>query len=98
MVVAALANDECATFKPSQIGYDTAWVYFRRIGEIGKDILQSLLRQNVSIPTLPVDYAVGTPLFFCGFCCRDWSMKREALRLLNFSCRPVGMHGLVEIL
>ena len=83
MVAAALANDECATFKPSQMGYDAAWVYFRRINELGKKILQSLLRQNASMPTFPVDYAVGTPLFFCGFCCRDWSVRREAMRLLK---------------
>ena len=71
MVIAVLANDEGTTLKLSQTGYDAAWVYFRRVNEFGKKILQSRLRQNVSRPTFPIDYAVGTPLFFCGFYCRD---------------------------
>ena len=71
MVAAALADDEDAIFKPSQMKYDAVLVYFRRINELGKKILQSLTWQNASIPTLPIDWAVGTPLFFCGYYCRD---------------------------
>ena len=83
MVTAALTNGESVTSKPSQTGYDAALVYFRRTNEFGKKILQSLIRQNTAIPFFPIDYAVGTPLFFCAFRCRDWSTRREALRLLK---------------
>ena len=83
MVAAALADDEGATFQPSQMKYDAVWAYFRRANEVGKKILQSLIRQNASMPTFPIDTAVGTPLFFCGCYCRDWSTRREALRLLK---------------
>ena len=83
MVAAALADDRGAIFKPSQMKYDAVWSYFRRINEFGKKIVRSLMRQNASIPILPIDSAVGTPLFFCGFYCRDWSMRRDALRLLK---------------
>ena len=83
IVAAALGEDEGAIFRPSQMKYDAAFAYFRRVNEFGKKILQSQARQNVSAPTFPIDYAVGTPLFFCGFYCRDWSTRREALRLLK---------------
>ena len=83
MVAAALADDDGAVFKPSQMKYDTVWAYFRRINEFGKRILQSLIRQNSSTLILPIEWAVGIPLFFCGYYCRDWSMRREALRLLK---------------
>ena len=83
MVAAALANDEAAIFEPSQMAYDALWEYFRSINELGKKMLRSLMRQNGSMPILQIDWAVGTPLFFCGFRCRDWSIRREALRLLR---------------
>ena len=83
MVAAALADDKGAIFKPSHMKYDAVWAYFRRINEFGKRILQSLIRQNASTPILPIEWAVGTPLFFCGYYCRDWSTRREALRLLK---------------
>ena len=83
MVAAALADDQGAIFKPSHMKYDAVWSYFRRINEFGKKFLQSLLFRNASIPILPIDSAVGTPLFFCGFYCRDWSTRREALRILK---------------
>ena len=83
MVAAALADDQGAIFKPSHMKYDAVFVYFRRINEFGKKILQSLIRQNASMPSFPIDFAVGMPLFFCGYYCRDWSTRREALRLLK---------------
>ena len=83
MVAAALVNYESSIFKPSQMGYDAVWAYFRRINEFGKKILQSLVRQNASVPDFPIGPTVGTPLFCCGCYCRDWSIRREALRLLK---------------
>ena len=83
MVAAALADNKGAIFKPSHMKYDAVFVYFRRINQFGKKIVQSLIRQNASIPILPVESAVGTPLFFCGYYCRDWATRREALRLLK---------------
>ena len=83
MVAAALADDKGAIFKPSHMKHDAVFAYFRRINEIGKKVLQSLLRQNASMPISPIEHAVGTPLFFCGYYCRDWSTRREALRLLR---------------
>ena len=71
IVAAALADDQGAIFKPSHMKYDAIFIYFRRINEFGKKIVQSLIRKNDSIPNLPIDWAVGTPLFFCGFYCRD---------------------------
>ena len=82
VMVAAALTDDGAIFKPSQMRYDVLWIYFRRINELGK-ILQSQIRQNISVPAFPIDEAVGTPLFFCGFYCRDWSIRREQLRLLK---------------
>ena len=67
-----------------QMSYDGLLIYFRRINDFGKKVLQlQQARQNASAPTFPIDYAVGTPLFFCGYYCRDWSTRREALRLLR---------------
>ena len=83
LVAAALAGEGGATSKPSQMKYDAVLAYFLHINEFGEKILESQARQNVSAPTFPIDYAVGTPLFFCGFYCRDWSTRREALRLLK---------------
>ena len=83
MVTAALANAESVAFKLSQMKYDAAWLYFRRINELAKKILQSLMLQSASTPTFTIGCAVGIPLFFCGFYCRDWSTRREALRLLR---------------
>ena len=82
-MAAALADDRGAIFKPSHMKYDAVLAYFRSINEFGKKILQSLIRQNISKPTFPIDSAVGTPLFFCGFYCRNWSTRREALRFLR---------------
>ena len=82
MVATALADGEGAN---KQMQYDAVWVYFRRINEFGRKILQSLVRQSASVTAFPIDCAVGTPLFFCGFYCRDWSARREALRLLRAS-------------
>ena len=77
MVAAALAHYEGVNFQPSQMKYDAVWAYFRRINEFGKKIVRSLMRQNASIRSLPIDSAVGTPLFYCGYYCRDWSTRRS---------------------
>ena len=82
-ISAAVAADEDVVFKPLQMRYDVLWAYFRRINEFGKKLLQSQLRQDVSKPAFPIDRAVITPLFFCGLHCRDWSIRREALRLVK---------------
>ena len=84
VVAAALMDDEGAVFKLSHTRFDGLWIYFRRINEFARKIMQSLIWQNISSTTnFPIDLAVGTPLFFCGFYCRDWSIRREALRLLK---------------
>ena len=83
MVGAALAMDESTIFKPSQMKYDAVLAYFRRINELAKKIVRSLAQQDASTLSYSVDYVVGTALFFCGFYCRDWSTRREALHLLK---------------
>ena len=82
-VTAALADDGDASFKPLHMRYDAFLVYFRRINEMTKKILNTQIRRKVSIPAFPIGDAVGTPLFLCGYCCRDWSTRREALHLLE---------------
>ena len=99
MVAAALAADEdgdAISAKPLQMRYDALLAYFGRINEMSKAILQR--RSNVScIPpstSVPMEPTVGTPLFFCGYCCRDWSTRREALHLLKtFEARFKGSTG-----
>ena len=63
--------------------YDAFLVYFRRINETVKKILHAQIRRNVSVPAFPIDDAAGMPLFLCGYCCRAWSTRREALHLLK---------------
>ena len=64
--------------------YDGLGTYFRRVTECAGELLQSALRRrNVSKPRFPIDTAVLTPLFFTGFCCRDWTIRRDALQLLD---------------
>ena len=82
-ISAAVAAEEDPVHKPLQMRYDVLWPYFRRINELGKKLLQSLIREGVSKPVFPIDQAVATPLFFCGQRCRDWSIRREALHLLR---------------
>ena len=85
MVTAALAeyNDGGDHFKPLQMRYDSLLVYFRRINEMSGKILQAQILRNVSVPAFPIDYAIGTALFFCGFSCREWSTRRAALHILK---------------
>ena len=83
LVTAAVGDDGDTIFKPLQMRYDPLLVYFQRINQMSRKVLQAQIWQNVSIPAFPIDYAVGIPLFFCGYCCRDWSTRREALRLLK---------------
>ena len=80
---AAMAADEDPVFKPLQMRYDIFWTYFGRINEFSKKLLQSQIRQDISEPAFPIDRAVIAPLFFCGLHCRDWSIRREALRLVK---------------
>ena len=82
-ISAAVAADEDPVWKPLQMRYDVFWVYFRHINELSKKLLQSQVRQDASNPAFPIDQAVVTPLFFCGLHCRDWSIRREALHLIQ---------------
>ena len=84
VVTAALADAEDAVSNmPLEMRYDALWAYFRCANELGKKSLRSQTRQNALPPAFPIDDAVGTPLLFCGFYCRDWSIRREALHILK---------------
>ena len=74
------AND---TFISLQMGYDAFWAYFQRANELARELLDSLLGQGVFKPCFPIDAAVMTPLFFCGLYCREWTIRRVTLGLLQ---------------
>ena len=82
-VSAAVAADEDPVWKPLQMRYDVYWPYFRCVNELGKKLLWSLIRQDMHHSSFPIDQAVVTPLFFCGLHCRNWSIRRETLHLLQ---------------
>lgn len=62
---------------------DRFWVNFQSVNELASELLQSLKQQKVSNPFFQINLAVIIPLFFCGFYCRDWVIRRESLRLLR---------------
>ena len=82
-VVAANEETNSAMVEEAfEMRYDTLTVYFR----LAKDLASELLLQQSTVqrvPTFPVDLAILTPLFYCGFHCRDWDIRREILHLLR---------------
>ena len=95
MVSASVAANADPVIKPFQMRYDDLWVYFRRLNEFAKKVLQSQhARQSMVKSAFRLDPIVVTPLFFCGFYCREWSIRREALHLLRaFEQRCKGSHA-----
>ena len=67
--------------------YDDPFVglsdHFQRVNVLARKLLQSQIRNRVSKPAFPVEASVILPLFFCGFHCRDWTIRRESLELLG---------------
>ena len=69
--------------RPSKLRYDGFWVHFQRANELASELLESLTRRGLPKPAFPIDPAVVTPLFFSGFYCSNWDIRRETLRLLR---------------
>ena len=69
--------------QPFQTRYDGLWNYFQRANELGGKLLQSQIQQGFAKPSFPIESAVIVPIFFCGFYCREWTLRRQALQLLK---------------
>ena len=82
-VRAAAAADEDRNFQPFQMRYDAAWKHFQQANEAADKLVQSLMRQKYSKCPFPVAPAIIRPLFFCGFYCREWTTRRDTLRILK---------------
>ena len=98
---AQVAAREDPISSPFQVRYDGLGVYFRSVTQSAEELLQSVSRRKVSKPPFPIDLAVITPLFFCGLRCRDWTIRRDALCLLEAwgqfndpSSRAAIVHGM----
>ena len=63
--------------------YDGVWMHFKRVNKLAWELLQSQTLQKTSKPAFLVESAIMSPLFFCGFHCREWTIRRETLRLLK---------------
>ena len=79
----ATEKDPACNQLPFEMRYDGFRSYFQRANELANKLLLSLIQQGISKPTFPVNKAIIMPLFYCGFHCRDWSIRRETLGLLR---------------
>ena len=80
---AAAAADQDPFHKPFQMRYDGLWTHFKQANEWANRLLQSPDHENVIGSTSHIGTAVAIALFYCGFCCRDWVIRRETLRTLK---------------
>ncbi|KAL4744119.1 hypothetical protein BDV11DRAFT_176913 [Aspergillus similis] len=75
---------------PRETGYDAYFARFQRVVELAKQLLMAAASQE-PIPTFTVNMGIIAPLFFCGFKCRDWLVRQEALLLLRRWRRQEGI-------
>ncbi|KAL1984203.1 hypothetical protein VTN96DRAFT_9424 [Rasamsonia emersonii] len=91
--------------RTSEMQFDAFEQRFRRLVRLAEALLEpGCLRGGVrttsaaaaaaaaaGIPTFSVETGVIPPLFYCGYKCRNWSIRREALALLRRWQRQEGM-------
>ena len=68
---------------PFEMRFDAFWKNFQAANEAARELLWAQLRRTVSNPSFSVDMVVITPLLFCGFHCREWTIRRDTLGLLK---------------
>jgi hypothetical protein len=76
--------------EPREIRYDAFLAHFQHSIELAKRLLTTTSRLE-PVPTFSVNLGVIAPLFFCGFKCRDWLVRQEALLLLRRWRRQEGI-------
>lgn len=75
---------------PREMKYDDLIETFRKAVQIAKTLLM-FSSDPSSMPTFCIGKGVIPPLFFCAFRCRDWFIRREALKLLQQWCKRDGV-------
>ncbi|KAL5001712.1 hypothetical protein BDV10DRAFT_203698 [Aspergillus recurvatus] len=75
---------------PREAGYDAFFARFRRAVELAKKLLTAASTLEPT-PIFTVNMGIIAPLFFCGFKCRDWGVRQEALLLLRRWRRQEGI-------
>ncbi|CAG8903299.1 unnamed protein product [Penicillium egyptiacum] len=75
-----------------EMAYDGLLDHFRQAVWLTKALLASdSANSEPLMPTFSVRAGIIQPLFFCGFKCRDWTVRREALGLLHARQRQEGI-------
>ncbi|KAB8262324.1 hypothetical protein BDV32DRAFT_136699 [Aspergillus pseudonomiae] len=62
--------------------FDSFTSNFQRVVQLAQSVLSSDFSQS-PIPTFSVGMGMIPPLYLCAFRCRDWYIRREAVRLLQ---------------
>ncbi|KAE8139371.1 hypothetical protein BDV38DRAFT_51217 [Aspergillus pseudotamarii] len=62
--------------------FDSFTPNFQRVVQLANSVLSSDFSQT-PIPTFSVGMGMIPPLYLCAFRCRDWHIRREAVRLLQ---------------
>ena len=76
----------------NEMAYDGLLDHFRHAVWLTKALLEfDSANSEPLMPTFSVRAGIIQPLFFCGFKCRDWSVRREALGLLRGHQRQEGI-------
>ncbi|KAL4973818.1 hypothetical protein BDW66DRAFT_168361 [Aspergillus desertorum] len=73
-----------------ETGYDAFSTRFQRAIELARKLLTAASALE-PIPIFTVNMGIIAPLFFCGFKCRDWLVRQEALLLLRRWRRQEGI-------
>ncbi|KAL6231884.1 hypothetical protein BDW75DRAFT_247587 [Aspergillus navahoensis] len=75
---------------PREAAYDAFFARFQRAVELAK-ILLAAASTLEPLPIFTVNIGIIAPLFFCGFKCRHWLVRKEALLLLRRWRRQEGI-------
>ncbi|KAL3440508.1 hypothetical protein BJX65DRAFT_27319 [Aspergillus insuetus] len=87
-----LGVEKQSVSQPRETRYDAFLAHFQHMVELAKRLLLTTAsRQEGSMPTFSVNVGVNAPLFFCGFKCREWLVRQEALLLLRRWRRQEGI-------
>ncbi|KAL4746281.1 hypothetical protein BDW72DRAFT_185194 [Aspergillus terricola var. indicus] len=73
-----------------ETGYDAYFARFQRAVELAKQLLTAASSLE-PMPTFTVNMGIIAPLFFCGFKCRDWLVRQQAVLLLRRWRRQEGI-------
>jgi hypothetical protein len=71
--------------------YDTFLTHFQNIIDLARKLLTTTTSRQEPVPIFSVNMGINAPLFFCGFKCREWLVRQEALLLLRRWRRQEGI-------